>query len=126
MFLLKGPYPKFETTSILPSPKFGDHESMKATIKTLRTMDGSLYTYVKRKEGLKKIRWRFQTSKNKAKEVREFIDAYYSDPIQIIDQDGTVWVGYLKNNPYEFEDVSRAPSFPGGEMTSFTLELEEK
>ena len=126
MFLLRSPYPSFDTTTVLPSPEFGDSEALRGIVKILRTMTGELYTYVSKKEGLKKLTWRFKTSKNKAKEVREFIKAYYGDPIQATDHNGDVWIGYLKNNPYEFEDVSRAVSFPGGEMTTFTLELEEK
>ena len=126
MFIMKAPFPAYETTTVLPSPDFGDSEALKATITTMRTMNGDMHTYVIARNGLKKLKWRFKTSRNKVKEVREFIEAYFDEAIHVTDHEGNTWLGYLRNNPYEFEDIARAPNFPGGELSSFTLELEEK
>ena len=72
MFQLQAPYPGLQTTSILPSPQFGDSESLRAEVSVKRAVDGTRYTYVKRKGG-RKLQWTFQLTRNKALELRAFI-----------------------------------------------------
>jgi len=126
MFILRAPYPALQTTTLLPSPKFGDNTGLKATVTTMRSMNGTLYTYVQSREEGKKLRWDFELSRDKAKELREFINSYFDVQIHITDHDDVIWIGYLKNNPFEFEGGSRAGGWPGGETMTVTLEFEER
>jgi hypothetical protein len=125
-FILKAPYPAVATTTLLPAPNWGDSKGITATVTRMRSMDGTLYTYVKTRDGRKKFQWDFEISRNKALELREFINSYNSSLIQIIDHDGDTWIGYLRNNPFEFTAVSRAKDWPGDETMSVTLEFEER
>lgn len=125
-FFLKAPYPSLYTTTVLPSPKWGDSKALTATVKSLRSMNGTLYTYVKSRNGRRKFQWEFEVARNKALELREFINSYHGVLIQITDHDGDRWLGYLRNNPFEFTAMSRAASWPGGETMSIILEFEEK
>jgi hypothetical protein len=89
-------------------------------------MDGTLYTYVKSRNGRKKLRWEFELSRNKSLELREFINSYFDTLIEITDHDGDKWVGYLMNNPFEFTGEGRAAGWPGGESMTVQLEFEER
>jgi hypothetical protein len=48
-FLLQAPYPALITTTLLPSPNWGDSVALKGTVTSMRSVDGTLYTYVKTK-----------------------------------------------------------------------------
>lgn len=126
MFVLQGPYPSLRTTTLLPSPRFSDQEALKATVKIIRSMNGARYTYVTSREGLHKLKWDFQISRHKAMELREFIDVYYDSIIKATDHNGVIWIGYLKNNPFEFTGDSRAAGWPGEELATVTIEFEER
>lgn len=90
-------------------------------------MNGTLYTYVKSRNGRKKFNWEFEIARNKALELRAFINSYRGELIQVIDHDGDTWVGYLRNNPFEFTGGGRAgPNWPGNETMTIILEFEEK
>ena len=126
-FIMRAPYPGVQTTTMLPSPQWGDSKSIVSTVQTMRTMDGTLYTYVKSKDGRKAFNWEFQISRNKALELRAFINAYNSEVIQVIDHDGDEWIGYLRSNPFEFAGAGRAgDGWPGGETMTIILEFEER
>jgi len=92
----------------------------------MRAIDGTLYTYIKSREGRKKYKWDFEISRNKALELREFINIYYAQLIEVEDHNGSKLVGYLQNNPFEFSGVGRAHGWPGNETMTITLEFEEK
>ncbi len=126
-FIMRAPYPGLVTTALLPAPQWGDSKSLTATVISMRSMNGTLYTYVKDRNGRMKFHWRFEVARNKALELREFINAYHGKLIQVIDHDGDTWLGYLRNNPFEFMGAGRAgPSWPGGETMTFELEFEER
>jgi len=126
-FILRGPYPGLVTTTLLPSPQWGDSQALTATVTSLRSMNGTLYTYVKSRNGRKMFHWRFEIARNKALELREFINSYFGKPLQITDHDEDVWVGYLRNNPFEFMGAGKAGlAWPGGETMSLDLEFEER
>ena len=127
MFILRAPYPAIQTTTVMPSPNWGDTTSLAATVQSMRGTDGTLYTYVKSRSGRKRVKWDFELSRHKAIELREFINAYYGSAIQAVDHDDVSWVGYLKNNPFEFTGAGHAGSWwPGGETMNVTLEFEER
>lgn len=90
-------------------------------------MNGTLYTYVKSRNGRMKFQWEFEIARNKALELREFIDSYQGKLIQITDHDGDLWLGYLRSNPFEFTGAGRAGAgWPGGETMNIILEFEER
>lgn len=126
MFIMRAPYPAVATTTAMPSPKFSDSQALGAIVQRMRAMDGTLYTYVNSKNGRKIYQWSFELARNKALEVREFINAYFGYKIQITDHNNTTIIGYLKNNPFDFEGAGRAgPNWPGEETMTVTLEFEE-
>lgn len=125
-FLISAPYPAQRTTTLLPSPTWGDSKASAGTFVSMRAMDGTIYTYVKSRAGKKKLRWDFQLSRNKALELREFFKAYFGELVKITDHDGDYWIGYLINNPFEFTTEGRANGWPGGEQMNVTIDFEEK
>ena len=125
-FIMKAPHPSVKTTTLMPSPKWGDSKTLTASVLSMRSMDGTLYTYIKSRNGRKKFKWEFEVARDKALEIREFINSYRGEVIQITDHDGDEWIGYLRNNPFEFTGVGRAVGWPGNETMNIMLEFEEK
>jgi len=126
-FILKAPYPAVRTTTLLPSPEWGDSKALTGTVSTMRTMDGTLYTYVQSRDGRRKFNWQFNIARNKALELRAFITSYIGKTIQVIDHDGDEWIGYFMSNPFEFAGSGRAgDGWPGGETMTIIIEFEEK
>ena len=97
------PYPSLQTTTLLPNPQFSDQEGLTATVTRKTAMDGTRYTYVKRKGDRRKLKWSFRLTRNKGLELRAFIFAYFASQVKIIDHNGRVWVGNFTNNPFEFD-----------------------
>lgn len=102
-----GPHPLYETFTYMPNPDFGDSEGYGATVSRKRTIDNTLYTYVKSKDGRKRLQMRFQCTRSKALEFRAFLQAYYRTEIELTDHLGNRWIGWITTNPNEFE-ASRA------------------
>jgi len=125
MFKLEAPKPGYQTTTVLPSPVWGDSKGAAPSLASIRAMDGTLYTYTKQRNGRKRLHFSFEIARSKALELRAFIKAYYLSAIRITDQNNSVWIAYLKNNPFEAAGKSRAASFPGGETMTVALEFEE-
>ncbi len=127
MFTFAAPHPGIETTSILPNPQFGDGENLKVSVTTKRTIDGTRYTYVKRKGG-RKLQWTFKLTRNKGLELRAFIQSYFASLIKVTDHNARVWVGNFVINPFEFDTPSRAgpaiAPMPRGESQVITIEFE--
>jgi hypothetical protein len=85
-------------------------------------MDGTLYTYVKTKRGRKAHSWDFLTTKDKIREIEEFVKLYAGQLVKVTDHDGTSIVGYLTANPYDFEGQGGPES---NERYGWSLTLEE-
>ena len=128
MFQISAPYPSLETTTILPSPQFSDAESLLDTVVRKLAMDGTRYTYVKRRGGRRKLKWTFTLSRNKGLELRAFIYAYFSSKVLVTDHNARVWLGNFTNNPFEFDtpDAARPAitPMPRGEQLSIDIEFE--
>ena len=92
-------------------------------------MDGTRYTYVKRRGGRRKLKWTFWLSRNKALELRAFIFAYFASKVQATDHSGRVWAGNFTNNPFEFDTPDAAQPaiapMPRGELQAIDIEFEE-
>lgn len=127
MFMLQAPYPSLQTASILPNPQFSDQEALLGTVSRKLAVDGTRYTYIKRR-GRRKLLWTFRLSREKALEVREFLFTYFASKIRITDHKGQAWLGYFTSNPFEFESQGRAaPAISAnsrGEIQTVSLEFE--
>lgn len=127
MFTLQAPYPRLQTTTLLPNPQFSDAENLQVTVTRKMAMNGTRYTYIKRKER-RKLKWSFKLSRNKGLELRAFIYAYFASEIVVTDHLDRVWTGYFTNNPFEFDTTDRAgpaiSPMPRGETQMIELEFE--
>lgn len=125
MFMMRAPYPAMQTTTLLPSPEWGDSKANTGTVQTMRAVDGTLYTYVKSRNSRMRYRWEFEISRHKALELRAFINSYFNKKMKVTDHDGDTYIGFLKNNPFEFVGAGRAGEWwPGGETMTILLEFE--
>ena len=125
MFRIEAPYPSVQTTIILPSPNWGDSATPTASLKTLRTMSGDLYTYVSTRNKRKKCNWGFTISRNKGLELKAFYHAYSGSKVRITDHEDIVWIGFIQVNPFEITGTERAGNLPGYESMDVTLDFEE-
>jgi len=127
MFTLQAPHPSLQTTTILPNPRFGDSEGWRVEVIVKRAMDGTRYTYIKRKGG-KKLQWTFKVTRNKGLELRAFIQSYFASTVVVTDHNDRKWIGKFVNNPFEFDTPSRAAPaiapMPRGESQVITIEFE--
>lgn len=128
MITLQAPYPALECTTLLPNPDFGDSENSTNSVDLKRAMDGTVYTYVRRTGNRQRLLFSFRLTRNKALELRAFIQAYYAQRIKMTDHEGREWLGNLVNNPFEFDTPQRAAPaiapMPRGEYQAITLEFE--
>lgn len=105
---LGGPFPAMETYSHFPNPEFGDSEAATQSLDRKRSINNVRYTYVKRRNQRRRISFRFDLTQAKAFEMIEFIRAYHSTPIQVLDHLGQTWVGNITTNPNEVESQAKA------------------
>ena len=127
-FQIAAPYPALQTTIILRRPSFSDGESLTDSVNMKRSTNGTRYTYVKTKNGRRKITWKFDLTRPKSIELMNFMAAYFSSKVQVVDHRGRIWIGNFTNNPVETTSVGRAgPACYGwlvGETYTTTLEFE--
>jgi hypothetical protein len=121
---LGAPYPAMQTYTYLPNPEFGDLEGSRQTVDIKRSINNTVYTYVKSKDLRKRLQLRFTLTRGKALELRAFIVSYYRSKIQLTDHLGQVWLGYITTNPNEFESTGRAVGAPGNELQNIQIEFE--
>jgi len=128
MFQLAAPYPALQTMTVLPSPQFSNQESVLDTVSRKLAMDGTRYTYVRSRNGRKKLKWTFLLSRNKALELRAFLFAYFATKIKVTDHNNRVWVGNFTSNPFEFDTPNAArpaiAPMPRGELQAIDIEFE--
>jgi hypothetical protein len=127
MFTIQAPYPKLQTTTLLPNPQFSDSEGSMLSVSRKRAMDGTRYSYVKRK-GATRLMWPFHLTRNKGLELRAFIQSYFASVIRVTDHNGRTWVGHFINNPFEFDTPESArpaiAPLPRGELQAIQIEFE--
>lgn len=128
MFQLSAPHPALQTTTLLPNPQFSDQEALLDSVTRKLAIDGTRYTYVKRRNGRRKLRWTFTVTRNKGLELRAFITAYFASVVLVTDHNDRVWVGHFTNNPFEFDtpDAARPAitPMPRGEQQTIDIEFE--
>ena len=118
----------FQTTTILRDPQFSDGEGLTSEVNRIRSTDGTLRTYIKRKDGRRKLQWSWVLTRNKAIEFEMFIKAYVDFEIKVVDHNGRTWLGYITTNPVEITANRKATpavqSWPLGESCSVTVDFE--
>jgi hypothetical protein len=128
MFQFSAPYPTLQTTSLLPSPEFSDGVAVLDSVARKTAMDGTTYTYVKRRSGRKKLTWQFKLTRNKALEFQAFIYAYFASQVLATDHFGRTWLGNFTSNPFEFDTADAArpaiAPMPRGELVDINIEFE--
>lgn len=127
MFKLEAPYPAVQTTSFVPNPEFSDGEALTSEVLVQHAMDGTIYTTTKQLP-TRKLTWTFQMNRNKALELRAFIQSYHSSKIKVTDHRQRVWVGHLSIGTFDFDTPTHAgpavAPMPRGEMQSIAIEFE--
>lgn len=122
MMILQAPVPTLTTTTLLPSPNFGDGETPRSTAEIQQSMNGTLQSYVK-SNNRSKLQYSLNLSRMKALELRAFINSYYRATIRLTNHKGEVWDVKFTANPFDFTSKSRS-SYPGNSQVEITLELE--
>jgi len=125
-FIVQAPYPLVQSTLLLPSPREGNQKNLAASVQTMRSMDGTLYTYIKSKRERKVWQWDFLGTKDKGRESVEFIKLYAGGPVSVKDHEGISHIGYITINPLELDGGGRAGGYPSGEVYRWTISFEEK
>jgi len=126
MFYLGAPWPSIQTTSLLPNPVLGDSDNLRAEVQTKRSMDGTLYTYVKSKDGRVRLVFNFQITRMKGLEIMEFYRSYAASKIKIQDHLDRIWVGNFMTSPIELDFTGpwKSRRYPNGEMITLSIEFE--
>lgn len=106
MIQLKAPHPELETTSILPNPQMSDVENHQTELSIKRSMNNTKRTYIKRSPR-RLLTYEFILTRQKALELRAFIELYYYSRIVLINHKDEEWVVSLVNNPFEFNATFR-------------------
>lgn len=112
---------------VLPNPLFGDFENSVNEVELARSMNNTVRTFIKSKDGRKILNFRFQLTRAKALEVYYFYRAHMGDQIKIEDHKGRTWRGYFAVNPIDLESarsLRNNPSELGDNLTQVTLEFE--
>ncbi len=126
------PHPYNQTTIILRNPEWNDSVNVKDEVAVKRSINGTMYTYVKRQKTRRRLTMQFTLDSWKLLEAEEFFRTYYAARMKIIDHLGNFWVGYAVNNPFEWTLDSKAKKTSvqftgirgGQELGSFAIELE--
>jgi len=110
---------------MLRSPQFSNQVNKAHTMTTVRTGDGSLYTYIKKKRGRRVFQWDFLVSYDKSLEAKLFFKKYGSSLVRVYDHNDEVFTGFVTTNPWEAQGEGRAGGWAGNEAYGFTFQLEE-
>lgn len=128
MFYIQAPYPTMQTLTVLPNPQFSDSTALTDAVIVKRAIDGTRYTYVKTKNGRRKMKWKFHLTRNKGLELRAFIRSYFASTLKVVDHLGRTWIGHFLNSPFEFDTPERAAPartpLVRGELQSIEIDFE--
>ena len=111
------PYPLISVHVFLPSPEFGDSESFVASIETKRSMNNTRYTYVKSKDGRKRLQMHFRVTRMKALEFRAFLVDYYRTRVTLLDHLGQLWLGWITTNLFIAPDFTASTTLSARAIT---------
>jgi hypothetical protein len=108
----------------LPNPEFGDTEGTVNGLEVKRSINATKYSYVRAKDGRKRLQMRFSMTQNKALELRAFLFAYGSTRMSLTDHLGHVWVCYVTTNPNELEHTTAILNAPAAGRSRASIQLE--
>ena len=94
MFIVQAPFPAPVDTLVVRSPNFSNQKNKAHTMVTVRTGNGDLYTYIKKKRGRQVHQWDFLVSYKKILEVKAFFKKYAGDLVRVIDHNDEQKVGF--------------------------------
>lgn len=122
-FIIMAPTPLHEEIVTLPNPRFEDGQSITSTGTINRTMDGTIYTHVRRQDNEKSYSWTFWLTRPKQLELLTFVQTYIAERWKIIDHDENIIVGFLSTSPVEFAKDRRAANCLGNDLLIVDLEF---
>lgn len=99
--ILQAPFDIVQTTIVLPNPQFDDSENLNSKVKVFRAMEGSTYTYIK-STTRRTLSYKLKLTRSKAFELQNFIEAYITIKMRLIDYRNRTFIGDLANDPFEF------------------------
>lgn len=114
---LSAPWDLIQATIMLPSPQIGNLENNQLDVAIRNSMNGTLYSYIKSTDRVKKS-WDFFLTRQKSLELEYFIEYYDHLQWRVFDWENRVYRMNLINDPFDLTRVSR------GELTTIRLELE--
>ena len=100
-FRIHAPFPAVTDTLIIPNENFSNQKNKAHTMVRIRTGDGTLYTYIKKKRGRNVHQWDFVVAYDKSLEVKEFIRAFGNCLVKAYDHEETEYNGYQTINQCE-------------------------
>ena len=121
---LRAPYPNVITRIRLPYPDLGESESALSTMTTKRSLNGTLYTYIKTNENHQLLSFKFSMTRSKGEEFKRFLISYLSKQIYIMDHLDRAWAGYFITNPVEFTTIKRGSPEGGLDLVEVSIDFE--
>ena len=121
---LRAPYPDVITRIRLPHVELGENESMSNSLTVKRSLNGTLYTYIKTNDDQQLLSFKFSMTRSKGEELKRFLISYLSKKVSILDHLDRTWVGYFTTNPVEFTTVKRNAPGGGYELVEVSLDFE--
>lgn len=106
---------------ILPTPLFGDTDSLNDLLLYKRSMNGIPYTYVNR-TNKSKLFYTFQLTKNQAIAFYNWLKVNDAEEITIENWKGEKWVTKILSQSYDFTSVQRAQN--SYELLTIPIEFE--
>jgi hypothetical protein len=122
-FVISAPVPALQSFIVLPNPEFADTEGKPVSVNFKRTMNGAKRTFVK-SNSRRILSWQFRLTRAKGIELQRFFTSYFRAKLQIEDHKGTIWQGYLTNDPFEFAAETKARGWPGSEQVAIRVEFQ--
>lgn len=103
---IDGPYEASQARIMLPSPRLDDEFNPEIEVILMNSMDGTVYSAIKTSDRVH-LNWEFLLSRDKAVEVREFVDAYLNHDLRLIDWEDRVYKVKIVNLPLDFTNTRR-------------------
>lgn len=106
MIILQAPVGRFDTTTFLPNPEFGDSYKFDLVINKKKSMNNTNYTYV-RDSGNRLLSYSIRMDRAKSLELIAFLELYHASQIQMTNHLGEVWQGYITSDPPRLQSTGR-------------------
>lgn len=103
-FILMAPHELVQMVSLLPSPEFGDSDNIVGSFNLKRSMNNTIYTYLKTSSE-EVLTYEFILTRGKTLEVIAFIRTYYAYNVRIINHKGETYVGKIMNDPSDITHI---------------------